>query len=418
MWTDAFASSTAMPSSEGFGVGEEMTQSTAGVAGERGPAVVARRMSLQGRLQNALALGVAALVGGGFLAWYYMGLAETRAEAKQTVKPAQVQGEMTLPPLGPAPKVVQPVEPTPLVEEGSAEAEALVTGTSTEGMPSPVSDGYGVVPPAYAAAPAVDPVLQRRLEAPVLVRGVGGDGVGEAEEDRGAAALDVAGPRPETGLARRDAGAGSGELAEKLRPTVLEATVAGVLPERQFLLPKGAVIDCTLETAIDSTLPGMTTCVTATDVWSADGSVVLLERGTKLVGETRGDVRQGMRRLFVLWSEARTPAGAVVGLASPGTDALGRSGVTGEVDTRFAARFGAAILVSLIDAAAAAVVAAQSDGGNNVIVSSSGAQDVMSEVLERTLDIPPTIRVAQGERVSVLVARDADFARVYALAPR
>jgi type IV secretion system protein VirB10 len=53
-----------------------------------------------------------------------------------------------------------------------------------------------------------------------------------------------------------------------------------------------------------------------------------------------------------------------------------------------------------------------------VIVSSSGAQDVMSEVLERTLDIPPTIRVAQGERVSVLVARDADFARVYALAPR
>ena len=216
----------------------------------------------------------------------------------------------------------------------------------------------------------------------------------------------------------RDAGAGSGELAEKLRPTVLEATVAGVLPERQFLLPKGAVIDCTLETAIDSTLPGMTTCVTATDVWSADGSVVLLERGTKLVGETRGDVRQGMRRLFVLWSEARTPAGAVVGLASPGTDALGRSGVTGEVDTRFAARFGAAILVSLIDAAAAAVVAAQSDGGNNVIVSSSGAQDVMSEVLERTLDIPPTIRVAQGERVSVLVARDADFARVYALAQR
>ena len=63
--------------------------------------------------------------------------------------------------------------------------------------------------------------------------------------------------------------------------------MAGVLPDRRFLLPKGAFVDCTLETAIDSTLAGMTTCITATDVWSADGATVLLERGTKLVGETR-----------------------------------------------------------------------------------------------------------------------------------
>jgi type IV secretion system protein VirB10 len=173
------------------------------------------------------------------------------------------------------------------------------------------------------------------------------------------------------------------------------------MPDRRFLLPKGAFIDCTLETAIDSSLPGMTTCITATDVWSADGSVVLLERGTKLVGETRGGVAQGRERLFVVWSEARTPAGVVVQIASPGTDELGRAGVTGVVDTHFAARFGAAILISLIDAAAAAVVAAQNDGGDSVVVSSRGAQDVMSEVLRSTMNIPPTLRVAQGARVAV-----------------
>ena len=75
-----------------------------------------------------------------------------------------------------------------------------------------------------------------------------------------------------------------------LRPTVTPAVRPRVLPTRRFLLPKGAFIDCTLETAIDSTLPGMTTCITATDTFSADGTVVLLERGTKLVGETRGQV--------------------------------------------------------------------------------------------------------------------------------
>jgi type IV secretion system protein VirB10 len=263
----------------------------------------------------------------------------------------------------------------------------------------------------------VDPVLQRRLEAPVLVRGVAGHAADEPEDlDAGADAR-----RLEPGVVRGDAGgvaAGGTPLAGMLRPTVLAATVAGVLPQRRFLLSKGAVIDCTLETAIDSTLPGMTTCVTSTDVWSADGSVVLLERGTRLVGETQGGVAQGAKRLFVLWSEARTPAGIVVRLDSPGTDAIGRSGVTGEVDTHFGARFGAAILVSLIDAAAAAVVAAQNDSGDSVIVSSQGAQDVMSEVLESTLDIPPTLRVAQGARVAVLAARDADFAQVYALAQR
>jgi type IV secretory pathway VirB10-like protein len=203
-----------------------------------------------------------------------------------------------------------------------------------------------------------------------------------------------------------------------LKPSRAEAVAAGVLPDRRFLLPKGAFIDCTLETAIDSTLPGLTTCVLATDVWSADGSLVLLERGTKLVGETRGAVQAGQRRLFVLWSEARTPAGVVVELASPGTDALGRSGVTGDVDTRFAARFGAAILISLIDAAAAAVVAAQSDGSGSVVIAPQGASDVMSEVLRSTVNVPPTIRVAQGERLQVLVARDVSFAEVYALADR
>ena len=105
-------------------------------------------------------------------------------------------------------------------------------------------------------------------------------------------------------------------LAGLLRPTVTPAVRAQVLPTERLLLPKGAFIDCTLETAIDSTLPGMTTCVTATDTFSVDGTVVLLERGTKLVGETRGEVQQGAARVFVLWTEARTPPGrCALGLA-------------------------------------------------------------------------------------------------------
>jgi type IV secretion system protein VirB10 len=224
--------------------------------------------------------------------------------------------------------------------------------------------------------------------------------------------------RPRAGGSASGAAGGTSALAGMLQPTRTTAVVAGVVPDRRFLLAKGAFIDCTLETAIDSSLPGMTTCVTATDVWSADGSVVLLERGTKLVGETRGEVAQGHERLFVLWSEARTPNGVIVELASPGTDELGRSGVTGELNTHFGARFGAAILISLIEAGTAALIASQTEGDSSVVIAPQGASSVVSEVVRQTANVAPTIRVAQGGRMQVLVARDADFASVYSLARR
>src|SRR6185312_8746057 len=195
------------------------------------------------------------------------------------------------------------------------------------------------------------------------------------------------------------------------------AVLPTLLPTRRLLLPKGAFIDCTLQTAIDSTLPGMTTCVTATDTYSADGTVVLLERGTQLVGETRGQVAQGAARIFVLWSEARTPTGVLVPLASPGTDELGRSGLPGQVDRHFWDRFGAAILLSIVNGAVQAGVQAASSGNNSgaVIVNPSATTDVMTEVLRSTVSITPTVTKQQGDRIQVLVARDVDFRSVYDL---
>jgi type IV secretion system protein VirB10 len=159
----------------------------------------------------------------------------------------------------------------------------------------------------------------------------------------------------------------------------------------------------------------MTTCVTAADTFSADGKVVLLERGTKLVGETRGQVQQGQARVFVLWSEARTPTGVVVPLDSPGTDELGRAGLPGAVEHHFWQRFGAAILISVIDGAVQAGVQAANRSGGSVIYAPSGSQDVLTEVLKGTLSIPPTVLKQNGDRIQILVARDLDFRSVYEL---
>ena len=124
--------------------------------------------------------------------------------------------------------------------------------------------------------------------------------------------------------------------------------------------------------------------------------------------------------MFVLWTEARTPTGVVVQLASPGTDELGRSGLPGFVDTHFWQRFGAAILISVIDGTIQAAVASQnsSSGGSNVVYNTQGSHDVLTEVLRSTINIPPTVVKNQGERIQVFVARDLDFRSVYALGPR
>jgi type IV secretion system protein VirB10 len=224
-------------------------------------------------------------------------------------------------------------------------------------------------------------------------------------------------PSATDGLARATRSAGSssdsGELAPLLRAPPTTAARAQLLPAQRLLLPKGAFIDCTLETAIDSSLPGMTTCILAADTFGVDGKVVLLERGTKLIGETRGQVQQGSARVFVLWTEARTPTGVVVPLDSPGADELGRSGLPGEVNRHFWERFGAAMLISVVDGAVQ--TAATRNGGSSVIVDPSASQGVMTEVLKGTVNIAPTVTKRNGDRIQVLVARDVDFRSVYEL---
>jgi type IV secretion system protein VirB10 len=392
----------------------------ASVAGERGIASVNRARSLQSRVSSVLAIGLMSALGVGLLTWYYANTFSRRArvqESAQAATKSRAQGEMPLPSLGPIsmPRVLGPPPAPP-------ETAAATTSTANPGtMGAPP---YGVPPDAAYATPTekspAQRSLERRLSGPAFSqRGQESDSAaGESEADGRGATVAVGGEEVRAAQAlpmARTANSDSA-LAGLLRPTVTPAVRAQVLPTERLLLPKGAFIDCTLETAIDSTLPGMTTCVTATDTFSVDGKVVLLERGTKLVGETRGEVQQGSARVFVLWTEARTPTGVVVPLASPGTDELGRAGLAGQVDRHFWQRFGAAILISVINGALQAAVQSSSNNGT-VIVNPSASQDVMTEVLKSTVNIAPTVTKQNGDRIQVFVARDLDFRSVYELRP-
>lgn len=373
------------------------------VVGERGIGSINRTRSLQSRATSILAITLIGGLGVAFLGWDYVrtfsAAGESRRVAEGSTQAKAAQSEMVLPPLGPVDAVPRAVEdPAWLVEEAGEPPEDV-----PEAWTRPAVDS----PPTTAAKSPEDLELARKLGGAAFLS--------SAESGHGAPGVVTQDP-PQSPAGPPETPNNAGVLEGLLQPTSTPAVAARVLPTQRLLLPKGAFIDCTLETAIDSTLPGMTTCVTATDTFGADGSTVLIERGSKLIGETKGEVRQGMARVFVLWSEARTPTGVTIALASPGTDALGRSGLAGKVDRHFFERFGAAILVSVIDGAVQS--AAQSSGGSTVIYNPSTSSDVVTEILRSTVNIPPTVTVKHGSRVQVLVARDLDFRSVYRLAER
>jgi type IV secretion system protein VirB10 len=205
------------------------------------------------------------------------------------------------------------------------------------------------------------------------------------------------------------------ELVDKLKATPLEGVRAARLPSRNLLVTQGTSIPCVLETAMSSDVAGFVSCVVLRDVMSDSGNVVLMEKGTQIVGEYRGNVRRGSKRMFVLWTRAKTPTGVIVALASPATDALGRAGFDGDIDTHFWERFGAALLLSIVSDASA-YGRQQLQNGDIQINNTTGATNTAAGIaVERSIDIPPTLNKNQGELVNIFVARDLDFSSVYQL---
>lgn len=286
------------------------------------------------------------------------------------------QAELT-PPAPEPPSVVIPPAEKPTTEAVGAEAQ--LTGKNQRKEQPPVD---------------------RRLTGPVTI-----------DADAGQSASGKSKPP-----VSRTESSRAGGFASKLRPTTTEPTIAQRRTDLTYLLKKGTNIACTLSTKIVTTQPGITRCMVTKDVYSANGRVLLIERGSEVIGEQTAALVQGQARVYVLWSTIETPAGVSVTVNSASADSLGASGQEAQVDTHFWKRFGGAIMLSLIkDGIRIADSSNRNQGGVTFDSSSDSAEDMATEALKNTINIPPTGYVNQGTLVNVMVARDVDFRSVYEL---
>ena len=180
----------------------------------------------------------------------------------------------------------------------------------------------------------------------------------------------------------------------------------------------GTVIPASLVTELNSESPGPVIAqVTQTIYDSATGRIALIPQGARLMGEYRSSSRYGQSRVAIIWSRLVMPNGDEVALDEVGADPSGAAGVRGEVDDHWWDVFGAAALGTLINIGVATTEEPQLTYGGIGAISRDpvdaaiadgvqrSASGVTNRVVDRGLVIPPTIRVAAGTRVTVIVTR-------------
>ena len=260
----------------------------------------------------------------------------TRNERFDENRPTNVLAPTT-PPLPPAPPQMQPVSFTPDPPSPLASSTAPIkiipapdpraapkssAATNTQTPPTPLelrqqSKALIVGSDDKPAPTGSTATAATSTQSPFRLQNVAQMGGGAAGDDGAATSSSGGNPSAGSGGGAPRSG-GHDAFSDALKPTTVSGTAASKLADRTFMMTQGNLLDCSLDVAISSAVPGMTKCTLTRSIYGDDRKVVLLERGTELTGQYQGGMQQGQKRLFILWVRAKTPSGVLITLASPG----------------------------------------------------------------------------------------------------
>ncbi|KAF2282146.1 hypothetical protein GH714_042970 [Hevea brasiliensis] len=203
-----------------------------------------------------------------------------------------------------------------------------------------------------------------------------------------------------------------------------------------YVILQGHMIDAVLETAINSDIPGVLRAVVSRDVYAEAGNMVMIPKGSRLIGSYFFDASGNNTRVTVSWSRVILPHGIDIQINSAGTDELGRNGTSGVIDTKMGnvltstillagVSMGTAFVTSKIPALQSEIKDTTEEKGEKkkeeksstlpVKIVSDAVKDFsesMKSLIKKYADTTkPTIYVDQGTVMKVFVNQDIVFPR-------
>jgi type IV secretion system protein VirB10 len=178
-----------------------------------------------------------------------------------------------------------------------------------------------------------------------------------------------------------------------------------------FVVFEGTTIDAVLVNRLDGEFAGPLKVMVTNPIYSQDRQHMLIPEGTFILGDVQKVAGLGQKRLAVTFHRLLMPDGYSVDLDQfHGLDQAGSTGLKDQVNNHYLQIFGASIALGIISGAAEATNANQGYNESGTEAYKSGIASSLSQssanVLDRFINIPPTITIREGHRIKVYITQD------------
>jgi type IV secretion system protein VirB10 len=177
-----------------------------------------------------------------------------------------------------------------------------------------------------------------------------------------------------------------------------------------YKLFEGVLIETVLTNRLNSSFTGPVECMVTTDVWSHSREHLLIPQGTKVLGEARRVTQTAQARLAVIFHRLIMPDGYSVSLDNfTGLSQIGETGLSDKVNHHYVQIFGVSVALGAIAGLAVRGTSLGTTPTAGDAFRQGFSQQLSQEgtqILDRFLNVLPTVTIREGVRVKVYLLDD------------
>jgi type IV secretion system protein TrbI len=179
---------------------------------------------------------------------------------------------------------------------------------------------------------------------------------------------------------------------------------------KEYVLFEGTVLETLLINRLDGTFAGPVSCLLSNNVYSHDRQHLLIPAGSKIIGEASKVDTFGQARLAVAFHRLIMPDGYAVNLDQfKGLDQQGATALTDKVNNHYARIFGASVAIGVLGGVAQLGTGSVLNSGSSDRIREgfgAGMANAGEHILDRFLNILPTVTIRDGTRIKVFLSND------------